>query len=47
MVAAELKVGRNQPDGDQLYWLEFLERCGCEVFVWTPDDVDRVVEVLR
>ena len=47
LVAAELKIGNRQPDGDQLYWLEMLERSGCEIFVWYPDDVDQVAEVLR
>jgi hypothetical protein len=43
-----LKCGRaNKPTREQSHWLELLARCGCETFVWYPDDVDQVAEVLR
>jgi hypothetical protein len=29
-------------------WLETLAQCdGVEVYVWNPDDWDRIVEILR
>ena len=36
LVAAELKVNRNKPDGDQQLWLELLQRAGWQGLLVVP-----------
>jgi hypothetical protein len=44
---AELKVGKNRPDADQLAWKDLLEAAGSLAFLWYPEDWGRIVEMLR
>lgn len=46
-IAAELKVGKNQPTRAQLDWLVALNACGVETHIWRPADLDYISEVLR
>lgn len=46
-VAAELKVGTNQPTAEQLEWLAALAEAGAETFVWWPRDWGEIIEVLK
>jgi len=46
LVVAELKVGRGQPTADQERWLAAFQAAGVEVYVWRPDQWDKIQEVL-
>lgn len=51
-IAAELKVHKagtvlGTPRLEQQKWLAALEKVGAEVFVWRPEDLPRIVEILR
>ena len=48
-VVAELKVGENQPTGEQVKWIRAFSDAGAEVFVWweTDEDWDEMCVVLR
>jgi hypothetical protein len=43
---AELKVGRNVPTPAQHAWLDALRASGAEMFVWYPEDMQAIGEVL-
>lgn len=45
-IATELKVKPNKPTPGQLAWLQVMEDCGFETFVWYPEDVDDVLRIL-
>lgn len=47
LILAELKMQRRKPDDAQRRWLIALERAGVRVYVWWPDDVDEIVDVLE
>lgn len=47
ILAAELKVGRNKPTGDQVKWLARLNAAGVAACAWRPGDWDLIVEELR
>lgn len=47
LVFAELKMPGRKPDEAQLRWLIALRLRGEDVYVWTPDDVDEIVDVLE
>lgn len=47
IIAAELKAGRNKTTQQQDDWLSHLAATGVETYVWTPDDLDSILEVLR
>lgn len=46
IIFAELKVGRRKVTKDQSAWLEALAACGQESYVWYPDDLDAVRDIL-
>jgi len=47
VIFAELKRTGGRPTQQQHMWLETLALCnGVEVYVWFPDDWDRIVEIL-
>lgn len=47
VIFAELKSARGVLSDDQQRWIEALSACpGYEVFVWRPEDLERVREVL-
>ena len=48
VIFAELKRRGGKPTAAQQAWLDTLARCGSvEVYLWTPDDWNRIVEILR
>lgn len=47
LVFAELKSEKGKTTERQRYWLEHLEQCGIEVYLWRPSDWDDVERVLR
>jgi hypothetical protein len=48
LVIAELKSASGRLKTEQEGWLEALRQVpGVEVFVWKPDDMDEILEVLR
>lgn len=46
-VFVETKRQGKHPDPDQAAILELLRRCGHEVYVWQPSDIDEVMRVLQ
>jgi hypothetical protein len=46
LIVAELKVGRNVPTPAQHEWLDALRACGAEMFVWYPEDMQAIGDVL-
>jgi hypothetical protein len=47
IIFAELKRTGGRPTPQQQMWLETLAQCdGVEVYVWNPNDWDRIVEIL-
>ncbi len=47
VIFAELKRTGRRPTLHQRMWLETLAQCdGVEVYLWNPDDWDRIVEIL-
>jgi len=48
LVLAELKTARGKVSPHQAEWLDLLGACpGVEVFLWRPDDIQRIAEILR
>lgn len=47
VVVAELKVGKNKPTEKQWAWINRFRESGVEAYVWTPDDMDEIRQVLR
>jgi hypothetical protein len=48
VVIAELKVPPDKCKPEQESWLELLaEVPGHEVYIWAPDDFDKITEILR
>lgn len=48
VIFAELKMPRRKPTPAQQEWLNLLGECPqVEVYLWTPDDWETVVAVLR
>jgi hypothetical protein len=47
LVFAELKRDGAQPTAAQREWLDLLADCGQEVYLWRPEDLDRIVAILR
>lgn len=45
--AAELKVGKNKPTGEQTEWLKRLETAGIPAYLWTEIDWPEIESVLR
>lgn len=46
IIFAELKVGRRKVTAEQAAWLEALAACNMEYYVWYPDDLESVRDVL-
>ncbi len=46
VIYAELKKVGEQPRPEQIDWLNALARAGCEVYVWTIDDLAEITAVL-
>ena len=46
IIAAELKVPPNKTSAAQLGWLETLNGCGVDSFIWTPADWPVIERVL-
>lgn len=44
---AELKLAGKKPTRDQREWLDAFAAAGIPADVWTPDDWDAIVEVLK
>ncbi len=47
VIVAELKKRGEVPRPEQWAWLRAFEACGVRAFFWTPDDLDRIPEVLK
>lgn len=45
-VFGELKRAGEKPRKDQVEWLDRLARAGCEVYLWTLDDLHEIERVL-
>jgi hypothetical protein len=46
LIVAELKVGKNMPTAAQREWLDDLRASGAESYVWRPEDMQEIGEVL-
>ena len=46
LIFAELKVGKNKPTSDQARWLVFLAGRTVEVYLWRPEDMPAITELL-
>lgn len=46
LLFAELKVGRNTTTAEQDEWAQKLLLTGVEMYLWTPDDVREIDQVL-
>ena len=47
VIYAELKRESGRLSAKQEDWLEHLQRCGCEVYVWRPSQFEEITEILR
>lgn len=47
VVVAELKSDTGRLTPEQQTWLDRFTAAGIEAFVWRPDDLQRIAEVLR
>jgi len=47
VIFAELKSEKGKVTGYQEEWLNVLEACGTEVYVWRPGDIEGIAEILR
>lgn len=47
LLVAELKIGKRQPTPAQQKWLDMFTIVGAEVYVWSPGDENRIVQVLK
>lgn len=47
VVFAELKTDTGQPSLEQYEWLATLADAGQESYLWRPDDIEEIAEVLR
>ena len=47
LIAAELKVGDNQPAAAQLNWLDWFAAVGAKTFVWYPRDFEQITTLLK
>ena len=48
LIFAELKSRKGKLSPDQEAWLECLKATSkCEVYLWRPDDIEQITEVLR
>jgi len=46
IIVAELKVGKNQATPEQELWLEAFRLTPAEVYVWRPDDWNKIEYIL-
>lgn len=47
VIFAELKAERGKTRREQMDWLEALDGCGVEVYVWKPSQQDLIARILR
>ena len=48
LIFAELKSAKGKLSPEQEAWLELLEQIpGIEVYIWRPDDIEHIAEILR
>ena len=47
IVVAELKVKPNKPTNEQHKWLAAFAAAGAEVYVWYPEDIDKIILCLN
>ena len=47
LIFAELKVDGKKPDARQLAWLDDVRECGVQSYLWYPEELEKVKEVLR
>ena len=46
IIFAELKVGRNQPSGEQCEWLQLLDDSHGTAYLWHPEDLVEIERLL-
>ncbi|HZZ80966.1 MAG TPA: hypothetical protein VFE62_20865 [Gemmataceae bacterium] len=46
LIAAELKVGKNEPRPEQTAWLEAFASTGAFAYCWRPEDWDEIEAIL-
>jgi len=47
VIFAELKAQRTRATDAQLAWLAELRQCNQEVYLWRPEDAEKVARILR
>lgn len=47
LIVAELKSSRGRISADQQAWLDRLSAAGVPAYLWRPEDIDEVEELLR
>jgi len=47
VIFAELKTDKGKLTPYQEEWLNALDACGAEVYVWRPGDIERIADILR
>ena len=47
VIFAELKSEKGQPTPKQIEWLDALDACGQEVYLWKPGDIEGIARLLR
>jgi hypothetical protein len=47
VIAVELKRRKGKASVEQLEWLDAFRAAGVEAYLWRPDDVDDIFEILR
>ena len=47
VIFAELKAQRTKATDAQLAWLAELRACNQEVYLWRPEDAEKVARILR
>ena len=48
LIFVEFKVGKNTLSDAQKEWQALLTECeGCEYYVWYPEDIETIAEVLK
>ena len=47
VIFAELKGEKGKLTPQQEEWLDILRQCGQEAYVWKPQDIEKIVEILR
>lgn len=47
LIVVELKYGKNTPTEKQRTWLTGFAKAGVEVYLWYPEDLDEIEQILK